>query len=62
MIQQAFCLSGTYREEDLGGGTVLSVEKNPLAFRPPRTILLLVNMGDLQYSKTPSSESNGLEL
>ena len=28
----AFCLSGTYREEDLGGGTVLSVEDNPLAF------------------------------
>ena len=30
--KQAFCLTGTYREEDLGGGTVLSVEKNPLAF------------------------------
>ena len=30
--KQAFCLSGSYREEDLGGGTVLSVEKNPLAF------------------------------
>ena len=28
----AFCLTGTYREEDLGGGTVLSVEDNPLAF------------------------------
>ena len=27
-----FCLSGTYREEDLGGGTVTSVEPNPLAF------------------------------
>ena len=28
----AFCLTGSYREEDLGGGTVLSVEDNPLAF------------------------------
>ena len=27
-----FCLSGAYREEDLGGGTVLFVEENPLAF------------------------------
>lgn len=29
---RTFCLSGTYREADLGGGTVLSVEDNPLAF------------------------------
>lgn len=28
----AFCLTGTYREEDVGGGTVLSVDDNPLAF------------------------------
>lgn len=28
----AFCLTGSYREEDLGGGTVLSVADNPLAF------------------------------
>lgn len=28
----AFCLAGTYREEDVGGGTVLSVDDNPLAF------------------------------
>ncbi len=28
----AFCLTGAYREEDLGGGTVLSVDDNPLAF------------------------------
>lgn len=28
----AFCLTGSYREEDLGGGTVLSVGDNPLAF------------------------------
>ena len=28
----AFCLNGTYREEDIGGGTVLSVSENPLAF------------------------------
>ena len=27
-----FCLSGAYREEDLGGGTVMFVEENPLAF------------------------------
>ncbi len=27
-----FCLSGTYREEYLGGGTVTSVEPSPLAF------------------------------
>ena len=27
-----FCLSGAYREEDLGGGTVTFVEENPLAF------------------------------
>ena len=30
--QLAFCLTGTYREEDLGGGTVTSVDDNPLAF------------------------------
>ena len=30
--KQAFCLTGTYREEDLGGGKVLSVDENPLAF------------------------------
>ncbi|MGN0833081.1 MAG: NUDIX domain-containing protein [Kiritimatiellia bacterium] len=28
----AFSLTGTYREEDLGGGTVMSVDDNPLAF------------------------------
>ena len=28
----AFCLTGTYREADLGGGTVLSAGENPLAF------------------------------
>ena len=28
----AFCLTGSYREEDLGGGTVLAVAGNPLAF------------------------------
>ena len=28
----AFCLTGSYREEDLGGGTVTLVEDNPLAF------------------------------
>lgn len=28
----AFCLTGTYREEDVGGGTILSVDENPLAF------------------------------
>ena len=28
----AFCLTGTYSEENIGGGTVLSVESNPLAF------------------------------
>ena len=27
-----FCLSGTYREEEFGGGTVLSVDDNQLAF------------------------------
>jgi ADP-ribose pyrophosphatase YjhB (NUDIX family) len=27
-----FCLTGTYREEDIGGSTVLGVGKNPLAF------------------------------
>ena len=27
-----FCLAGTYREEDLGGGTIMSVDDNPLAF------------------------------
>ena len=27
-----FCLSGAYREEDFGGGTVSFVEENPLAF------------------------------
>lgn len=30
--QLAFCLSGAYREADLGGGTVTFVEENPLAF------------------------------
>lgn len=28
----AFSLSGTYREDDFGGGTVLAVDENPLAF------------------------------
>ena len=27
-----FCISGTYREEEFGGGTVLSVADSPLAF------------------------------
>ena len=27
-----FCLTGTYREEEFGGGAVLSVDDNPLAF------------------------------
>ena len=30
--QLAFCISGTYREEEFGGGTVLSVGDSPLAF------------------------------
>ena len=30
--QLAFCITGTYREEEFGGGTVLSVGDSPLAF------------------------------
>ena len=30
--RQVFSLTGTYREEDFGGGTVLHVDENPLAF------------------------------
>ena len=30
--QLAFCLTGTYREADLDGGTITSVDDNPLAF------------------------------
>ena len=30
--ERAFCLTGSYREEDIGGGTVLTMGENPLAF------------------------------